>query len=186
MTRRVVTGIGPTSLRSASVNLDISIERYIGQIRSVARTLARWRVTLAVNGDSESTYVLGRAFLQAGENRVRWYVQEETQPCAASARSTTVVVPSRDIPVSLLRAADVVLCIGFGTGTALEVCLAKFESFAQVFVVRELVSGRLPKECAFDRLFYVSIDDLSAALSSVFGPPHEKQMLIRASSGGQQ
>lgn len=186
MTSRVVTGIGPTSLRSASVNLDISIERYIGQIRSVARTLARWRVTLAVNGDSESTCVLGRAFLQAGENRVRWYVQEETQPCAASARSTTLIVPSRDIPVSLLRAADAVLCIGFGTGTALEICLAKFESCAQVFVIRELVSSRLPKECAFDRLFYVSINDLSAALSSVFGPPQEKQMLIRVSSGGQQ
>jgi len=186
MTPRVVTGIGPTSLQSASVNLDISTDRYVAQIRSVARTLARWPVTLAVNGDSESTCLLGRAFLDAGENPVRWYVQEAAEPRAASARSTTVVVPSKDIPTSLLRAADVVLCIGFGTGTALEVCLAKFESCAQVFVVRELVSSRLPKECAFDRLSYVSINDLDAALSSVLGPPRATQTLIRASSGGEQ
>jgi hypothetical protein len=93
-----------------------------------------------------------------------------------------MVVPANGIPVSLVRAADVVLCIGFGTGTALEVCLAKFESRAQVLVLRELVSSRLPKECAFDRLSYVSINGLGAALSSVLGPTQEEQTLTRASS----
>jgi hypothetical protein len=171
-------------MRSAAVDLGISADSYGEQIRSVARTLARWRVTLAVNGDSESTCVLGRAFLEASENPVHWYVQRATKSCAATARSKTMVVPANGIPVSLVRAADVVLCIGFGTGTALEVCLAKFESRAQVLVLRELVSSRLPKECAFDRLSYVSINGLGAALSSVLGPTQEEQTLTRASSRG--
>ena len=175
MTRRVVTGIGPTSLQSAAVHLGISAESYGKQIRSVARTLARWRVTLAVSGDSESTCVLARAFLEEGENPVCWYIVEEAPDCAASARSTTMALQPKDIPASLLRAADVVLCIGMGTGTALEICLAKFESTAQVLVLKELISSRLPNECTFDRLSYVSINGLGAALSSVLGPAREKQ-----------
>jgi 5-methylthioadenosine/S-adenosylhomocysteine deaminase len=174
MTRPVVTGIGPTSLQAAAVCLGISVDLYAERICSVARTLTRWRVTLAVNGDSESTAVLARAFLEAGENPVCWYVQEATDSRAARVRSTTVVVPPKDIPASLLRAADVVLCVGFGTGTALEVCLAKFESRARVLVLKELVSSRLPKECAFDRLEYVGIDGLATVLSSVLGPGQEK------------
>ena len=171
MIRRVVTGIGPSRLRSAAVDLGISTDAYGEQIRSVARTLARWRVTLAVNGDSESTCVLATAFLEASENPVRWFVQRAVGSCAANARFETVIVSPKDIPVSLVGPADVVLCIGFGTGTALEVCLAKFESRAQVFVLRELVSSPLPKECAFDRLSYVRTNDLDAALSSsVLGP----------------
>lgn len=177
MTCRVVTGIGPTSIRSAAIALGISADSYDEQIHLVGRTLARWQVTLAVNGDSESTCVLARAFLEASENPVRWYVQRTSKSLAASVRSEIMVIPANGIPASLVRAADVVLCIGFGTGTALEVCLAKFESRAQVLVLSELVSSRLPRECAFDRLSYISINDLSAALSLVLGPACEKQTL---------
>lgn len=184
MTIRVVTGIGPTSVDSTAAHLGISAELYVERIRSVARTLALWRVTLAVNGDSESTCVLAQAFLEASENPVRWYLQQAIESPAVTARSETVVLPPNDIPATLVRAADVVLCIGLGTGTALEVCLAKFESSAQVFVLTELVSSRLPKECSFERLSYISVSELDTALASVFGKSPERQALARASARG--
>lgn len=183
MTGRV-TGIGPTSLRSAAVALGISADSYGEHIRLVARTLARWHVTLAVNGDSETTNILASAFLESSENSVLWYVQRRTKFLAPSVRSKIIVVPANGIPASLVRDADVVVCIGFGTGTALEVCLAKFESRAQVLVLRELVSNRLPKECSFDRLSYISINRLSAALASVLGPAYEEQTLTCVSPSG--
>jgi hypothetical protein len=181
MTSRVVTGIGPSDVGSAAANLGISAESYREHICSAAQTLAQWRVTLAVNGDSESTCVLANAFLEASDNPVRWYLQQAMETPVVSARSETVVVPPKDIAVSLVRAAHVVLCIGFGTGTALEVCLAKFESRAHVLVLRELVSNRLPKECTFERLSYISATDLDAALSSVLGRTHGQQSLTRGS-----
>jgi hypothetical protein len=183
VTRRVVSVIGPTSVQSTAAVLGISADAYKRQIRLVARTLARWRVTLAVNGDSETSFVLAHAFLRASDNPVRWYVQRATDPWASGPRSTAVVVSPKDIPASLVRIADVVLCIGFGTGTALEVCLAKFESSARVLVLSELVSDRLPRECGFNRLFYISATSLGPALSSALGPVQEPRTLVAASSG---
>ena len=182
MTNRVVSGIGPTSVDSAAAHLGISVESYVEQIRSVAMTLARWPVTLAVNGDSESTCVLAQAFLEASNNPVRWYLQQAIPSPAVTARSKSVVLQPKDIPASLVRTADVVLCIGFGTGTALEVCLAKFESNAQVFVLTELISSRLPKECSFDRLSYISAAELDAGLASTFGHSSDRRSLAPALS----
>ncbi len=155
----VVAAIGPSSIAQVVRHLGIRAEDYEARICVVAQRLARWPMTLTVNADSESTASFAQRFLIAGGRHVRLLTSTVGLRAWPAETTELVRLPAKQIPYSLVGLADVILCLGMGTGTALEVCLAKFESEAIVAVMTELVSCRLPRECDFKRLVY--LDEMS-------------------------
>jgi len=165
---RVVSAIGPSRLAAAAQCIGAPATVYAEYIREVAFELGQQRITLAVNGDSETTELLARTFLDRGGLTVECYVSDPPRRHRTWPRGTEIVrLPPELIPLALVQTADVVLCVGFGIGTVLEICLAKLHSRAHVLICRHLVSRPLPAECAFDRLSYIdSATQLAAALES--------------------
>jgi len=74
----------------------------------------------------------------------------------------------RNQPGKLNDEVDVLLCIGYGAGVLIEIGYAKWPKPKPVYVIKELVSGKLPEELerSLD-LRYVSYGGLGGALKRV-------------------
>lgn len=70
----------------------------------------------------------------------------------------------RNQPEKLNEETDVLLCIGYSVGGLIEICYTKWFKPKLVYIIKELVSGNLPKELDNLKLEYISINDLKEKL----------------------
>lgn len=69
----------------------------------------------------------------------------------------------RNQPEKLNEETDVLVCIGYSAGVLAEIAYTKWFNPKSVFIIEELVSGKLPEEIKLD-LRYVSIGSLEEEL----------------------
>ncbi len=69
----------------------------------------------------------------------------------------------RNQPEKLNEETDVLLCIGYAAGVLAEIAYTKWFKKKPVYIIKELVSGKLPMEIKLD-LRYVSIEDIDKEL----------------------
>jgi len=68
----------------------------------------------------------------------------------------------RNQPEKLNEETDVLLCIGYAAGALIEICYSKWFKKKLVYVIKELISCKLPKEIEKSlNLRYVSISNVS-------------------------
>lgn len=72
----------------------------------------------------------------------------------------------RNQPEKLNEETDVLICIGYAVGVLAEIAYTKWFRPKPVFIIEELISGRLPTEISLD-LRYVSIEKLEEELKSL-------------------
>ena len=72
----------------------------------------------------------------------------------------------RNQPEKLNEETDVLICVGYSAGVLAEIAYTKWFKPKPVFIVEELVSGKLPEEIKLD-LRYVSVEDLEEELKGL-------------------
>lgn len=72
----------------------------------------------------------------------------------------------RNQPEKLNEESEILICIGYAAGVLAEIAYTKWFRPKPVFIIKELVSGKLPEEVKLD-LRYVSIEDLEEELKSL-------------------
>ena len=66
----------------------------------------------------------------------------------------------RNQPEKLNEETDVLLCIGYSTGGLIEICYSKWFKKKPVYIINELVSGKLPAEIEHSLdLRYIGLED---------------------------
>jgi len=72
----------------------------------------------------------------------------------------------RNQPEKLNEETDVLLCVGYSVGVLAEIAYTKWFRKKPVYIVNELVSGKLPEEIELD-IRYVSLDKVEEELKSL-------------------
>ena len=73
----------------------------------------------------------------------------------------------RNQPEKLNEETDALLSIGHSTAGLIEICYSKWFKKKLVYIVKELISGKLPKEIEKDlNLKYVSVEEVGAVLKN--------------------
>ena len=74
----------------------------------------------------------------------------------------------RNQPEKLNEECQAIVCLGYSTGGLIETCYSKWFNKKSVYIINELISGKLPKELEKDLdLRYISLSDLEKELQNV-------------------
>jgi hypothetical protein len=74
----------------------------------------------------------------------------------------------RNQPENLNERTEAMICLGYSTGGLAEMAYSKWFNKKPIFIIKELVSGELPKDAVRDLdIRYISYKDLQAELANI-------------------
>ena len=162
--------VGPSKIEKMAESIGKSEEEIKKIFYNVAEIVARneYEIVLTPDKESSSEY-LGENYLKLDGKRIvnivpfddkehgyRWVNTKlgETINCGTWENQ----------PERLVKESDLLVCVGYAEGSIIEICYSKWFKGA-VYIIKELVSGKLPKELEDDLdLRYISIEDLGEEL----------------------
>jgi len=142
------------------------------KISEVAKIIARLSLEVVLTPDKESTSeFFAKEYLDNGGKKVFEIVPLEDKEFGYDWINLDLgdkinCGTWRNQPEKLNEECDVLVCLGYSAGGLAEIAYSKWFKPKPIYVVNELVSGKLPQEINL-QLKYISINDLEKELKNV-------------------
>ncbi len=158
--------IGPDVKKVCEI-LNIEEPDYYSKVREVAEYLAKTEHEIVITPNKKSSVeffaeayseedgkkiigVIPKDDTEFGTLMLNKHICDETINCKTW----------RNAPETLLENSNIVLVLGFGPGTLVELCYTKWFKVDNVFVIKDLITQKLPEELNELGIEYIGIDEL--------------------------